>query len=142
MKNADKIYAKMILETVLNNHAAFAEHHRAKLYQFLTAALCANETESAAAILQNGIGIDFRKEVLLNLHYLFSRVDPETNGKIYECIGKWSIQELDYALRFSAQDGNLKFCKFQGKWTGNVGFFMCKKSYSFRLKLCRKPYGY
>jgi hypothetical protein len=109
LTKADKTYARMIMEMVLSNQAAFAKN---RLYRFLWAAVISNEMESASLILKKGIGIEFRKEVILNLNLLLHVVNLDTNENAVEAIGQWPLNELDYGLRLAARDGNLKSCKF------------------------------
>lgn len=105
----DKIYAKIILDTVLKNQAAFAEN---RLFEFLRAAIGCRELESASLILQKGTHRKFRKEVISNLSRLFHFVKPETDKLFYDCIGEWPLEELDYGLYLAARDGDLKCCNF------------------------------
>jgi hypothetical protein len=109
LKKDDQTCAKMILETVLKNQEAYAGN---RLFEFLRATIGWREMESASLILQKGIGIKFRKDVISNLHHLFRFVAPEINNQLYDCIGEWSPEELDYGLYLAAQDGHLNCCKF------------------------------
>lgn len=109
LENDDKTYARMILEMVLNNQAAFAEN---MLYKFLSAAVASNDMESASSILQNGIGVEFRKDVILNLEDVLRFVNSDTNSNVVDIIDQWPLDELDYGLRYAARDGHLKSCKF------------------------------
>lgn len=104
-----RTYAKMILETVLKNQTALAGN---RLFEFLRAAMGYREMESASLILQKGIGGEFRREVIFNLPHLFHFVNPDTNEQLYECIGEWSPEVLDYGLKCAARDANLKCCNF------------------------------
>jgi hypothetical protein len=109
LKSDDKTCAKIILETVLKNQAAYAGN---RLFEFLRAAIGWREMESASLILQKGIGSKFRKDVISNLCQLLRFVKPDINKQLYAWIGEWSPEELDYGLYLAAKDGDLKCCKF------------------------------
>jgi ankyrin repeat protein len=99
----------MKTKLVLSNQVVFAGN---KLYRYLFAAICNREMKSATLILQKGIGIEFGKDVILNLNDLLFFVDLENNEQFYKYIGKWPMEELDYGLRFAAVNGYMKYCKF------------------------------
>lgn len=54
---------------------------------------------------------------------------------------KWTLAYLSTLKWYFSKKIDIARSR-KGKWTGKVGFFMTKKSYSLRLKFCRKPYGY
>lgn len=101
--------ASMILEAVLKNQTAFSVND---LYELLTVAISHREMESISLILQKGIGVEFRKRVILKLGGILECIDFDNDLQYFEPIGQWPLEELDYGLRFAARDGFLKCCKF------------------------------